>query len=282
MRPATAILLVLALGGCGALVDRAVVQFGNDLEAAILDYEDPATVGEALPAYLLLMESRVTADPDNAGARLTTARLTSTYASLFAEDRERARTLHGRALEHARTAVCARGLPVCPEDLPRGFPAFERAVAEIGDKDVATAYIYASTWTSWIEAHSDDYGALADLPRVEMLLERLGELRPEHDDGALWLYLGVLNSQRPPAAGGQPDKARAYFNKAETISRGRNLLVPLYLADSYARLVFDRELYVSQLERVLESDPEQPGFTLVNHIAQQRARELLEETDEIF
>ena len=135
---------------------------------------------------------------------------------------------------------------------------------------------------TWIASASSDYGALADLPRVEILLERLGELRPEHDDGAIWLYLGVLNSQRPPAAGGQPETARAYFNRADEISRGHNLLVPLYLADSYARLVFDRDMYVSQLERVLDSDPERPGYTLVNHIAQQRARELLEQADEIF
>lgn len=282
MRPLIVAVFALALSGCAALVDRAVTQFGNDLETAILSYEDPATVGDALPSYLLLMESRVTADPESAGARLTTARLTSTYAGLFADDPERAKTLQQRALEHARTAVCLRGLPICPDSLPADFAAFEAALAKLTDADVATAYVYASTWAGWIQAHRDDYGALADLPRVEALLERLGELRPRHDDGAIYLYLGVLNSQRPPAAGGQPERARAYFDRAESISAGRNLLIPLYRADTLARLLFERELFVNDLRKVLDSDPEQPGFTLVNHVAQQRARELMEEVDEIF
>lgn len=281
-RPLAAAVMILLMAGCAAVVDRAVVRFGNDLESAILDYEDPATVGDALPAYLMLMESRVAADPDNAAARLTTARLTSTFASLFADDPDRARTLHRRALDHARAGVCALGMSICPASTPAAFQAFESAVETIEDNQVPAAFIYASTWAGWIQAHRDDYGALADLPRVEAVLKRLTELRPKHDDGAVYLYLGVLNSQRPPAAGGQPDKARAYFEKAREISAGRNLLVPLYMADSYARLLFDRDLFVGLLEQVLDSDPDHPGFTLVNHVAQQRARELMEEVDEIF
>jgi hypothetical protein len=54
------------------------------------------------------------------------------------------------------------------------------------------------------------------------------------------------------------------------------------MADEYARLVFDRELYVELLDEVLAADPEQPGYVLANRIAQARAREMLARTDDIF
>jgi hypothetical protein len=54
------------------------------------------------------------------------------------------------------------------------------------------------------------------------------------------------------------------------------------LADHYARLLFDRELFVTTLEGVLESDVEAPDYGLVNAVARQRARELLNETERIF
>ena len=107
-------------------------------------------------------------------------------------------------------------------------------------------------------------------------------MAPEHDDGAVWLYLGVLNSQRPPAAGGRPDLAEQYFRRSREVSSGRNLMVNVFMADEYARLVFDRELYVELLEEVLEADADQPGYVLANRIAQARARELLAKTDDIF
>lgn len=280
MRFACVLVVVLA-AGCATLADRAARQFSDDLEAAILDYDDPETVARGLPAYLLLLEARLKSRSGNAALRLSTARLTSTYASLFAGNDNASSRLHSRALDHARVGACLQASSLC--DLTdRPFEEFEQRLDRLDPRWLEAVYILGTTWLAWIASHREDFDALADLPKAEALLEWVGRRDPEHDDGAVWLYLGVLNSQRPPAAGGQPARAQVYFERAREISRGENLLINVFMADTYARLLFDRDLFVKLLEQVLESDPNVPGYKLGNHIARERAAELLAQVEEIF
>lgn len=273
--------LLLGLAGCSAIVERQTAQLSGDLETAILQYDDPATVADAIPAYLLLLEARLQSRPDDAGLYLTTARLTGTYATLFGGGEASARRLSARALAHARKGACLRATTLC--DLQEiGFESFEQRVADLNRSELEAAYLLATAWVGWIDTHSDDYAALADLPRAQALLDRVVEIAPEHDDGAAWLYLAVLHSQRPPAAGGRPELARRHFERARRVSAGRNLLVDVMLADHYARLLFDRELFVSSLERVIESEVDAPEYRLANAVARERAEELLNETERIF
>ncbi len=272
---------LLVLAGCGALIDRAANNFSRDLEQAVVNYDSPVVVERGLPAFLLILEARLGNSPDDAELLQSLASLTATYSGLFLGEPDVQRSMTARALDYAEQAACARGSQLCKA---RGMPflGLEPVAAELGEHEIETAYALATAWVSWIAAHSNDYAALADLPKAELLLERVAELSPSHDDGAVWLYLAVLNSQRPPAAGGRPDLARQYYQRAREISEGRNLLIEVFMADEYARLVFDRELYVQLLERVLSADPDQPGYVLANHIAQQRARQMLERTARIF
>lgn len=273
--------LLLGLAGCSAIVERQTAQLSGDLETAILQYDDPATVADAIPAYLLLLEARLQSRPDDAGLYLTTARLTGTYATLFGGGEASARRLSARALAHARKGACLRATILC--DLQEiGFESFEQRVADLNRSELEAAYLLATAWVGWIDTHSDNYAALADLPRAQALLDRVVEIAPEHDDGAAWLYLAVLHSQRPPAAGGRPELARRHFERARRVSAGRNLLVDVMLADHYARLLFDRELFVSSLERVIESEVDAPEYRLANAVARERAEELLNETERIF
>jgi len=276
-----AALLVLGLAGCGALIDRATSNFAGDLEQAVLDYDEPRVVEHGLPAFLLILEARREADPDNPELLLTLASLTGTYAGLFVDEPAAVRRLARRALDFAERAACTSDSQLCGLT-ERPFSEAERRINAFAADDVGLAYTLGAAWVGWIAAASSDYAALADLPKAERLLERVAELDPDHDDGQVWLYLGVLNSQRPPAAGGRPDLARAQFERARAIAEGRNLLVDVFMADEYARLMFDRDLYVDLLEGVLAADPEQPGFGLANRIAQARARRLLDRTTEIF
>lgn len=273
--------LAALLAGCSAIVERQTQRLADDLETAIREYEDPATIADALPAYLLLLEARLQSNPDDAGLRLTTAQLTGTYATLFGNGEVSARRLTKRALVHARAGACLRATSLC--DLHEiSFERLDERIGKLQSDDLPAAYLLATTWVGWIDSHSDDYGALADLPRAQALLEWVVDTAPGHDDGAAWLYLAVLHSQRPPAAGGRPDLAREYFDRARSVSEGDNLLVDVMLADHYARLLFDRELFVSTLEGVVDSEVDSPDYRLVNAVARQRARELLAQTERIF
>ncbi|TVQ41984.1 MAG: hypothetical protein EA370_00650 [Wenzhouxiangella sp.] len=285
MKPAGALVMaaLFFLTGCASLLDRAATNFANDLESAIRAYDEPSAVAAALPAYLLLMEARLESRPNDPGLRLTTARLTGTYAALFVDQSGSAseQRLTRRALAHARIGACRHSNTLCGlEQLD--FETLEQRITELGNAQVEPAYVLATTWTSWIAAHSDDFRALADLPRVEALLDWVAATEPGHDDGAVYLYLAVLNSQRPPAAGGQPRKARDYFEKALAASEGHNFLINVLMADSYARLMFDRDLYVALLEEVMQSDSDHPDYRLINQVARSRAQILLQQTEAIF
>jgi hypothetical protein len=56
----------------------------------------------------------------------------------------------------------------------------------------------------------------------------------------------------------------------------------LLYAEKYARLVFDKELHDQQLREVINARIEDNESTLINSIAQYRAKILLDESDEYF
>ncbi|QKK02724.1 MAG: hypothetical protein HND55_08740 [Pseudomonadota bacterium] len=280
---AFALALLLLLSGCAAFVERATTRLADDLELVMRAYPDPSTVSAALPAYLMLLEARVRARPDDVALRLATARLTATHASLLDPERssDTRRHLTTRALMHARRGACSHAEILCDLDV-MAYDDFEQRLSDLRPGDLDTVYVLATSWVSWIEAHSGQYSALADLPRAELLLDWVVAESPEHDDGLAWLYLAVLHSQRPPKAGGRPDLAAAYFERARSQSSGRNLLVDVLMADHYARLLFDRELYVELLESVLDSEIDDPEYRLINELARQRAAALLDQTEQVF
>lgn len=273
-----------ALAGCASVVRKASDGFARNLGAAVLDSEDPATVRDGLPAYLLLLDSFVAGqkpgDPNSASLLFAAARLNGAYAGNFTgDDRVRAQRLAGKAFRYAREATCLGDEPLCAA--MDGDPeAFAAVVA--GDRNTEGMYVLASSWAGYLQAHSEDWGAIADLPKVQALLERVVALDERHDGGQPWVYLGVLNSLRPEAIGGKPEQGRQAFEKAIALSGGRNLYAKTLYAEFYARLLFDQELHDRLLNEVLAADPKAPGYTLTNTLAQDRARKLLESGKDYF
>ena len=270
------------LAGCASLVNRASERFADNLGRGILNQDDPATVAEGLPAYLLLLDGLLEGDPRNAGTLRAAARLYGAYAGNFVSEPERAARLSKRAFDYAQRAACIDQVELCAA-LKSPYDAWEAAVnAQQGEQAAARLYALGSAWSGYIQTHSDDYAAIAAIPRVSLLLERAVALEPSLDQGMPHVYLGVLNSLRPAAVGGQPEQGRAAFERAIELSQGRNLMARTLLARHYARLVFDQELHDAQLQQVLEADPRAPGLTLMNTLAQAQARVLLDDSKNYF
>lgn len=241
-------------------------------------------IRDALPAYLLLLDGLVAGQDGKVGGDASTllaaARLNGAYAGNFTgADKPRARVLSRKAFGYARRATCLQDAPLCVA-IDQGPEQFAQVVA--GDGNVESMYVLATTWAGYLQANSDDAGVLADLPKVESLLERVASVDPVHDHGQVHVYLGVLNSLRPEAVGGKPELGRRHFEKAIEISGNRNLMAKTMFAEFYARLVFDQALHDRLLNEVIAADPAAPGFTLTNTLAQSRARELLESGKDYF
>ncbi len=279
-----AVLLPFALSGCASLVQKAGDRFADNLGKAILDNEDPATVRDGLPAYLLLLDSLIAGQkpgaPGNAPMLLAAAKLNGAYAGNFTgDDAERAQRLSAKALDYARRGECLIDAGLCAA-LDQDQDHFAAALAN--SKDPAPIYALATAWSGYLQAHSEDMVAIADLPKIQALLERVVALDPGHDHGQVYVYLGVLNSLRPEAIGGKPELGRKYFEEAIELSGGHNLYAKTLMAQYYARLVYDQELHDRLLVEVLAADPKSPGFTLTNTLAQQLARKLQESGKDYF
>jgi len=253
----------------------------DNVSTAILSQNDIETVRDGAPAYLIMLDGLIAGDPESPELLLAGARLYGAYGSAFVEDPARRQRLTERSLDYGRRALCEEAEPVC-RTVDGPYEPFAAAIAKTRASDVAALYGFGSAWAGWIEARSDDWAAVAEIPKVETLMQRVVTLDDTHDDGGAHLYLGVLTNLRPAALGGKPEEGKLHFERAIEISGGRNLMAKVLFARYYARNVFDRSLHDRLLKEVIEADPEEPGLTLSNTIAQTDARALLDDGNDYF
>ena len=281
---ALVVLVGLSISSCASIVGKATDTFAQNLGNAVLNSEDPATVRDALPAYLLLLDGLIAGqkpkDKSNVGVLLAAAQLNGAYAGNFTQgDAIRAQRLSKKSLDYAKAAVCLSDTELCLA-LDNDIDAFISVVNR--DTNTALLYALASSWAGFLQSNSEDWGAIADLPKVEALLMRVVLLDANHERGLPYVYLGVINSLRPEALGGKPEIGRAYFEKAIAISDGKNLYAKTALAQYYARLVFNQQLHDQLLNEVINANPKASGYTLINTLAQDQAKQLLTSGKDYF
>ena len=72
---------------------------------------------------------------------------------------------------YAIHALCVRYPDACAvREMP--FGNFEQLVAEMKKDDIPALYVLGSAWAGWIEARRDDWNAVADIARVEVLMKQ--------------------------------------------------------------------------------------------------------------
>ncbi len=273
---AAPVLLAVLLAGCAGGISR---QFADNLSGAVANQDDIETVRAGAPAFLLLVDGLIEGSPGdpvllNAGSRLYGA-----YASAFVEDRERRLRLTDRALGYARRAICDEIAELCtsPE-----YPLFRQVIASTEADQVPLLYSYGAALAGWIQARTDDWKALARLPRVETLMQRVVELDEGYDHGRAHLYLGAIACRLPASLGGKPHLGQTHFEKAIALSNGQDRMAHVEYAASCARLLYDRELHDRLVAEVLESEAWAAGLTLSNALARHRAEQLRASANDYF
>ncbi|MFZ5697268.1 MAG: TRAP transporter TatT component family protein [Pseudomonadota bacterium] len=272
---ALVVLLALGPGGC------ALSRLADNLPYGILNSDDPQLVREALPSYMVTVDGLLVTWPHDAALLRTAASLSGAYAALVATERERARKFGTRALDYALRAACEDNGDAC-RLRTLSFPEFEAVVKDANEGDLPLLFAVGSAWATYIQLYSDDWSAIAELARVQLIFERIIAIDPYFESGMPQLYLGVLNSLLSPSLGGRPEVARAYYEQAIAYSGGKNLYAKMMYAKQYARLLYDRELHDRLLNEVVAADPQEHGLTLANVYAQEEARRLLADADDYF
>jgi len=270
------------LVGCAQLVEKPLLNFSDNLAAAVLDQNDPELVREGAPTFLLLMDGLIRQSPENPALRSAAAQMYSLYNAAFIDDNERRKKLSKSGFLHGSQAFCLQAkLSNC--NLNKiDFADFEKRVENSGLKEIDALSALSTSWLLWIRSNTDDWSAIAQLPKAELALNRIVELDGDYANGTAKMYLGILNSLRPPALGGKPDLAKKYFEEAIAISNGQNLSAKVEFASSYARTLYERELHDRLLNEVLSAKIEAPGFTMSNTMAKEEAKKLLESADDYF
>jgi TRAP transporter T-component len=276
-----ALISMFILSGCSMFISSASVDMTENLSHAILNNDDLTTVKDGAPAYLLMVDSLLYRDPDNESLLRGAANIYTAYTDVFVKDKERARKLTDKALDYAFRALCVRKPETC-RFRTKSFKNFKDALSLLNIKDVPDLFTLGSAWAAWIQTHREDWNAVAEISRVEAIMQRVIELDEFYQDGAAHLYLGVLATLIPPALGGKPEVGRRHFERALEISKNKNLMVKVMYAQYYARLMFDRKLHDRLLHEVLNAKTHVQGYTLLNTLAQKRARELLKSGEDYF
>jgi tetratricopeptide (TPR) repeat protein len=279
--PLRHLLLLLVVFTLGACTSMFTSRLGNNLSSAILNQDDPETVKAGAPAYLLLLDSLIEGSPHDATILIAGAKLYSVYDAVFVEDAERAKRLSTKARNYARRAMCLKQDALCAVD-QGPFTKMLPVLNDSSYEHLPALYTYALAWALWIQHHSDNWAAVADLPKIEAMLNRVVELQDDFEHGQAHLYLGLLHSQRPPALGGKPELAKRHFEKALHYSQGKDLIVKVEYARHYGRMMFEQELHDRLLNEVLNAEVVVPGYTLSNVLAQRQARELLRSSADYF
>ncbi|WP_462269731.1 TRAP transporter TatT component family protein [Desulfobacter sp.] len=268
--------LVLLVQGCGVKSNMM-----TSLSRTILNNNDLAMVESGAPAYLIMVDSLIDQDPNSPEMLSSGAQLYTAYSDVFVTDRERKKKLADKAMDYALKAVCVAQSNAC--DLKqKPFKPFSAIVNAMEKNDLPYLFTLGKAWGAWITTHKDDFNALADIARIEAIMKRVIDVDETYKDGEAYLYLGTLATFLPPALGGKPEQGKRYFEKAISISGGKNLMTKVVYAKFYAKMMFNRQLFDRLLNDVMETDPNIDGYALVNTYAQQQAKKLLAEADDYF
>lgn len=276
------ITLLAACASGKTMTVAATASLLEDVAKASYKQSDLNLIRQGMPSYLMLIDGMVEALPGNKRLLVSAAQLYAAYASAFVQDenKEYAAALYARARAYALRALEQNGFK---SPASRPFDDFEIGLHDLGKKDVPYIFWAASCWGSWISLNQGSMEAMAELPRVELMMKRVLELDEAFYYGGAHIFMGVLDASRPRIAGGDLDRARDHFLRAIDLGNGKFLMARIYYADYYAKKTFDRELFTSILQKVLETPADiAPELTLLNTVAHTKATEMLERADEYF
>ena len=275
------VLILLMLSGCATVTSSLTAKMAGDLADSIMNSTDVETIREGVPAYLIMIDSFLRSSPDDPDLLLAASSLNGAFSTFTTDDDARTRLLTEKSLAYALRAACIDDTRLC-DFRQLDFGAFQQRVDNLQPRQVGVMYATGVAWTSWMQAHSDDWSAIAELAKVKYLMSRVLDLDETWALGGPHLYMGGLETILPASMGGKPEVGRAHFERAIAIADGRYLMTKVIFAEQYAKLTFDKVLYDELLNQVLAADPVVEGNTLTNVLAQQRAKLLLAESDDYF
>ena len=256
--------------------------------------DDPELIREATPFALKTIESLLAERPDHPQLLLAACRGFTQYALGFVapaaarledDDFREATRQRERALK-----LVLRGRDYCLRSLEYELPGVRRlleaspetALSDTRREQVPLLYWTGVSWGGAISVGKDRPEITVDLPAVRALMDRTLALDESFDHGAVHQVMIILEAL-PEAMGGSPKRAREHFERAVELSGGQSAMPYVILAEQVSVPAQNWREFEQLLGKSLDVDPDsEPSLRLANLIAQDRARWLLDRTEDLF
>ena len=270
------VLLILLMTGCTRLALNATSSLIPNLTRAFFEECDLELAEQSLPAELKLMEGLLKNAPKNKEILTALCMGFTGYAMLFVEEEnpERASRLYLRARRYGLKAMGMEN------------PNHQAILARLGtiDKErIEPLFWVTMSWNGWINLNLDKPAALGELSTAQECLNRVIEIDPGYFYGSPYIINGSMLAAKPKILGGNAAKAKEFFTKAISESKGRFFLAQYYYAKYYAVRVQDKELFLGLIKEVEQAPLDQlKEACLINSAIKEKMKGLKEIADELF
>ncbi len=269
-------LLFLIPAGCARLAMPVASSMIPGFTTAFFEECDLALAEASLPAELKMMEGLLKNDPGNSKIQTALCMGFTGYAMLFVEDEdpERASRFYLRAKNYGIRAMDLDNIP--QDQLPDRIGKMTRG-------NIQTLFWTTMAWNAWVNLNLDKPSAIGESALAEACLKRVLAIDPDYYYGAPAILMGAIMAARPPMLGGNPQKAKIYFEKALRLSDGKFLLAQYYFARYYAVRVQDKALFLRLVQEVQNTDPHAlKEACLINQAVKEKMTVLAESANALF
>lgn len=261
-------LLAIIFCGCSLNKTAARVTAGivDDGINTVFSQDDIKYVESALPANLQLIEILIANDSKNKKLLTNAAMGFCGYALMFLEDENpsRASAFYLKGQNYAQKAL------------------YGKQLEKLRKKDAPALFWQTFCKASYLNLNKHKPASIAELSTLEPAINKLEQLNSTYYYNGAYILKGAYYAIRPRMFGGDPSKAKDFFEKALT-GNGKNFLITKF---EYAKMAatadLDEELFDKLLNEILEAKLENGPERLANEIAKIKAKKLLEQKDEIF
>lgn len=274
-----AVLVFLLSSGCTSLVVNPLL---DPLALSLQKQTDLELLRDGAPSLLLLLDGLIASDPENERLLITATKAYGAYATTLYEDgkTERAVNMSTKARDYGIRLISQ--LPGLGKINGQTLAEIEQALARISPSQAGSLFWGAYGWAIWIQYQDGTPAAMADLPTVERIMLRVVALDESYYYGGAHIFLGSYYGSRPQIYGGKPEVSRDHFEKALRLNNRKFLLTHVAYAQTYARMMFDRELYLKLLTEVAEQPLTDSDMASSNKLAKVMAEKLIVQVDEFF
>ncbi len=265
--------------------------FMDDISDAFFEEGDMDFAEQAIPANLKLLEGLIKGSSyENENLLLKGCKMFGMYAMGFLEDTnvdkkldkknlKRASAFYEKAKDYGlmifkKKSDFKQALEGTIDDFSKIMPAFN-------EKDVELLFWTAFSWGSYINLNRTSPYAIADLPKVKIMMERVIELNDKYFYGLPHLFMIVYYSM-PKMFGGNLEKAKDEYNKIVELSGDKFVLADFFMAKYYAVQSQDRELFIKLLEKIENTSDDVIKEKLFTQVAKKKAIVLKEKINELF